>query len=957
MFTLSSEFTRRSSLKDTDKLIIIHIYETLSDVLRLASVSTIIDSNQYIGCIKNYIGSSRTWNLTGDNNVTSVAPKVELVDYQGQGRDFSIIKEFFDKDYYGKRIVIYIGYEGMSLSSNGFYCIFDGYIKDISMSKDGIEIECKNVDMPETPIQGRLIDFVNKKLGPIYSCNIPILQTDEDRYLPVPFGNHWNAPLILVGSDNGHSLFYAAEDALHSTLINPTEDLFSLITQSNLCDVQYSILLENDEFYTPLVMHDWNRSLTEHTYLIHTGSYGQSGELMAACVEIRGTSSNHFRTDEAMLLHVPMRYILLDSGSWGNGWITGSSLNTVNSNLSPIDNLKENAFHGNLSLAPFSGNLAESGSDFFYFWANTILDTAQLKSERDGSVRPSRKISIPSTTDFDDGRGMTMGHFMLYYMDHPYGGTIIGGVEYATSILRTFNYDNLKTPLISEQASQSAYMEGMGAYIGGNAFSIQGESPVGSTWFTASRNQNTRCFGTGTNANHHYTDWATEYDNVCKYGTLGVTEFMGSASSVNRNQIERGLGCRIEINWNQNHTYTGGGDTLTQFTCSKIYHLSAGSVDTPYDKPIYGAIKGICLNDADSLYSTDGKGLLYQLRRPYEYIEYLLRTFVWSTDAYYNANWAQLTLEPKWTTFFSESRDYSGFVIHEKTELNKFIKEYIQYEPFTLFINDDGKYNFIMLQPTYETTDIDGTIEFSDIDSFDISLTPLENVKTEIVEMKTDFMYAFDDYTQKINWCIDDANYDYTKWEQTNTFAKNSFKIDKIEKKYTSYCPVDFVSCNNLYYGCVRSNVGQAPNLSLATSSLNKYWAPVAKDVVPATSSAWHATGSYKGEDEENRIIAKYNINQWANRHRTIKFTTKNLELLAYTIGDIIAFNNVPYNLLGMNIKGFAGYTNFTSTINSQTVYSAFVITQINKNLNKIQIECIQLHNLEYYSILRRVDA
>jgi hypothetical protein len=74
---------------------------------------------------------------------------------------------------------------------------------------------------------------------------------------------------------------------------------------------------------------------------------------------------------------------------------------------------------------------------------------------------------------------------------------------------------------------------------------------------------------------------------------------------------------------------------------------------------------------------------------------------------------------------------------------------------------------------------------------------------------------------------------------------------------------------------------------------------------------------------------------------------------MKYSIGDIVDFINVPKTLLGMNIKGFNKQTNFTSSVNGQTAYAAFIITAITKELSGVVIEVMQLHDLNGYNLER----
>ena len=63
-------------------------------------------------------------------------------------------------------------------------------------------------------------------------------------------------------------------------------------------------------------------------------------------------------------------------------------------------------------------------------------------------------------------------------------------------------------------------------------------------------------------------------------------------------------------------------------------------------------------------------------------------------------------------------------------------------------------------------------------------------------------------------------------------------------------------------------------------------------------------------------------------------------------VGDIINFDNNPYG----NKPYGKDITQSYSILEDQEVYPYFLITSVNKNLSKIDIECNQLHNLEMFN-------
>ena len=321
---------------------------------------------------------------------------------------------------------------------------------------------------------------------------------------------------------------------------------------------------------------------------------------------------------------------------------------------------------------------------------------------------------------------------------------------------------------------------------------------------------------------------------------------------------------------------------------------------------------------------------------------------------------------------FATDRTGSGFVTPTDDELrfDEFLTEYCKYEPFTVYKDTTGKYRFLMFPVNstsygaraYFTGKTDGIL-YTDLDTFEMGLTDKKNLCAEVVNCMTDRVYHDGSYVENHRWKVPSASYSYTFWDKDNSEASNKYKLDELEKKYTSCVTPSRVanaSDSDKGYCCLLSNAGTSIPLVRANEGDIKYWQELA-----GTSADWGVltsytasgqAGSWVGWDAENRDVASYWINQWCNRHRTVKFTSRKPKYWKFEVGDLIYFSAVPDTLLGLNVGGFNGTAWDTAvTVNGQSVYDRFIITAVNKSLTSIEIEAMQLHNLGQFIAERKV--
>jgi hypothetical protein len=778
---------------------------------------------------------------------------------------------------------------------------FDGITDEINYDGQEIQISGKSFTFPKTDINASRIDYDNKKIG---NNSVPagntIDKVNHNKYLPVPFGSHWCAPMQPVYIDNVYQkTYYSVFDENYSPLLSNTLKVRTDLYNYNIGSQGSKILLENDDYFTPLHLQGWKGDY-EVTYNFHFNDGTING------IALTGVGSGaHKRTDDAIFVTVPLRYhVRNDLANWflysgGPGY---DDTTTIEKIFSPADNtaysVKTDMFN-NLQV-----------------WIKATLDVQKNLCEDEKSfIRKGRKISIPSTSSNNGGQGYLLGEF--YISGQANSGYPITMCHWKSNYVPDVPSAGLTDYRFIAKGNMGF---GPGAYL--------------TTKYGA------RVF----NKNSLYYNWIYDIFNTLP-NDLGLQGSVGLSSDgsqgldpfIIRETLIEPVGAALNINLPADDLNDNG-----EVDIWKIFHLTAGEIDLAKDAKVFAAAFGAKLLTGNSLKSTPQNTSSYMMQRPYEYIEFLLKDK--TPNAAFSGDFDYASINGKWSNFFSTSRDGSGFVIDNALTLDTFMADYLKTEPFTVYAAEDGSFQFKMLRKTYSESDTQGVLDYNDTNDFNITMTPSKNIVAEIKSLKTDYMYSLDSYVSDINWRILPADYNYSFWKYGNTPDINEFKIDAIEKKYTSYNQVDTIVYNGKHYGCVRTNTNQIP----AADSL--YWRELNEQTAV---NIWSASIKYFGEDAEQHEIASWHLNQWGNKHRIVSFSTDNLSYLKFNVGDIVEFTNVPFSLVGMDIKGFNGATNFESTVNGQIVYAGFIITNIQKSLKKVSIEAMQLHNLSAYQIER----
>jgi len=81
--------------------------------------------------------------------------------------------------------------------------VFDGTIDDIEFEIENNELSVvlAGHKVPDTEIQGRLVDYRTQTIGDEYCSSLSSLDSAQSTYIPVVYGRHEFSPGVAIGSN------------------------------------------------------------------------------------------------------------------------------------------------------------------------------------------------------------------------------------------------------------------------------------------------------------------------------------------------------------------------------------------------------------------------------------------------------------------------------------------------------------------------------------------------------------------------------------------------------------------------------------------------------------------------------------------------------------------------------------------------------------------------------------
>ena len=237
-----------------------------------------------------------------------------------------------------------------------------------------------------------------------------------------------------------------------------------------------------------------------------------------------------------------------------------------------------------------------------------------------------------------------------------------------------------------------------------------------------------------------------------------------------------------------------------------------------------------------------------------------------------------------------------GFTVNKKINSKKLIEGIAKESKLFPFFKGN-KLSFNSIKDTYDETDVDPangrgfTIKDSDVISYKFDRTKIEDIKTKVI----------------LNYYLDYSTDDFKKSTESNTEADTASEFfTQTEEGYS-----------NSYYG-IEGEQGDDP-----------------------------IEVKYIRDNETAEKLQRFFLAWYCNQHNICKIKLP-LSYLYAEVGDITAF---PTLLNGRKAYGedysLEGYLSSGATIrNGQEIFPYWMIMGVNKTLEYVEIDLIQMHNL-----------
>jgi len=922
MITIPTNFQTAIDDGEVSKIIFVKMwYNTETDWYGFSSKSIDIDGQLSFGAMVDYSPSKATWNLLTDNNITITTPALRIANIQTP--TYSFIDDLVSKNFLGRKCQIFLGYEAYSTTSSDMVQVFDGTIDDIEFEIENNELSVvlAGHKVPDTEIQGRKVDYRTQLIGDEYCSSLSSLDSAQSTYLPICYGRHEFAPGVAIGSNllmdysggawqtSPWTYVYGDETKLATGL---TYDSWQRQRWYTWFDyVTPMTYVYNDDNFTPI---------TRPAFNYRTGSYYR-------WTSERDSASGWFQVWFNMGQMVP-------SEEESDIPPTDTFLNALPWRPSTYDyssSFETSDASGYLSSSGYDGGWTSDGDEYKLAFDGDESTYWRFETNTNNQTSSYYKISL-NTDGFDFWRNYTTEFIdsdWAAVMDQPiHVGNISGDDGGKEGIMTKDGSDVTKQYyefLLSNHGIASLQTDDDDVHsVYWNYFTPEGRL-------------------------YQFSNEVLGAEGKGAAESFPVSDYNGSVTFGSRSEtwmsnpdwwVHDAWGISKESWTNFQPQLYFWPQSVTYFQYLQHIGFASRSYEIfDYDN-MYHAMQSP-LAAAGSMLSTPA-GSAYQVRRPYQYIESILRGVLGATDDDFTDNWDYTTMNTTWTNIFSTHRDYSGFVIKEKTKLNDWLKKYVNKEPWSVYKNEYGKWEFLMLKPTYSSSDY--VVDFGDCSSFSVKYSSIDDVTWKVNNLKTNYIHGLDDYEQQYQWENVDASYDKNFYGSDD----ERYTEDVIEKPYSSYSYPFKVNYSGTTYTPKKPwNIGIDFFGNPIGSNAERYW--ITNSSVDTTYPDFDATVSYEQFRSEQWSYSNWILSQWGNRHRVVSFRTKNPDAYSLQLGDVVEFDNVPYSCLGLEFKGWNGATDSYVTWNGQRIYPYFIVSSITKYQGYVEVEVIGLHRLNEF--------
>lgn len=271
----------------------------------------------------------------------------------------------------------------------------------------------------------------------------------------------------------------------------------------------------------------------------------------------------------------------------------------------------------------------------------------------------------------------------------------------------------------------------------------------------------------------------------------------------------------------------------------------------------------------------------------------------------------------------------TSFSINEKKDAKKIIENITKESKVLVKYNSTGTVTLDSMKEYYTDEDVDLTIKKSDIFNYKFKNTKLSEIKNQ-VKINYNKKYSNNSYINTSGFYTDPITGEDLYSIMVNDILKRSSFFEGHAGNIFNYDEFSFRMYNNL-------NTDGLPELN----SENKIYSVDYYNMRNADTKLeidCETIRDYKSASELQKYLILWHCNQHlvANIDLPIKY-------VGLETGDIINFDNLLGDKKAFNFDYTKRYVK-----NGQVIYPYFMITKIDKSIDKIKIEVIQLHRLDW---------
>ena len=271
----------------------------------------------------------------------------------------------------------------------------------------------------------------------------------------------------------------------------------------------------------------------------------------------------------------------------------------------------------------------------------------------------------------------------------------------------------------------------------------------------------------------------------------------------------------------------------------------------------------------------------------------------------------------------------TAFSINEKQDAKKIIEKISKESKVLIKYNSEGTVTLDSMKEYYGDEDVDLTIKSSDIFKYKFKNTKLSDIKNQ-VKVNYNKKYANNSYENTSGFYTDPVTGEDLYSIMIDDILQRSTFFEGYQGNIFNYDEFSYRMYNNLNTSGLDELNNDNKMYSVDYYNMRNADTKIEIDC--------DTIRDYKSASELQKYLILWNCNQ----HLIVNLDLP-IKYIGLETGDIINFDKLLGNKKAFNFDYTKRYVK-----NGQVIYPYFMITKVDKSIDKIKIEAIQLHRLDW---------